>query len=181
MEAYFGHSIGTRVLSSYYYIGLGRDYRAVNSLYTWVDGTQIGNGYVSNAGGCPAALMGGPPTSRSVSDAAGCRTSAVTGAVSNTAAHCNPQIPTPTLAGTTRTWWAQAPPGTAPSRTSATAMTCSWVGGSPSSFIRPPHSPCATLSCSGTSNCTAAAGEEGNYVQQQMWQNYMRSVEANNK
>ena len=48
VETYFGNVIGTRVLSSYYWIGLERDRRASNSLYSWVDGTQIGNGYVSN-------------------------------------------------------------------------------------------------------------------------------------
>jgi hypothetical protein len=57
VETYFGRRIGTRVLNSYYYIGLERDYSAVNTQFSWVDGTQIGNGYVSNTGGrCCAAV-----------------------------------------------------------------------------------------------------------------------------
>ena len=48
VETYFGHITGTRVLSSYYWLGLERDYSAVNSVYMWPDGTSVGSGYVSN-------------------------------------------------------------------------------------------------------------------------------------
>jgi hypothetical protein len=47
VETYFGYITGTRVLDSYW-IGLERDYSALNSVYMWPDGTSVGNGYVSN-------------------------------------------------------------------------------------------------------------------------------------
>ena len=57
-----------------------------------------------------------------------------------------------------------------------------FTGGRLTRLARLLQLPCAVLFCPGSSNrCSAAAGEEGNYVQQQMWQNYMRSVEVNNK
>ena len=51
VERYFASGSGTARLSSYYWIGLERN-SAFNSLYRWPDGTEITNGYVSNAGEC---------------------------------------------------------------------------------------------------------------------------------
>jgi hypothetical protein len=47
VEAYFTE---TDVLNSSYWIGLER-VDVINSLYAWLDGRQVGNGYASNIGG----------------------------------------------------------------------------------------------------------------------------------
>ncbi len=48
METYFS-SDGTNRLTSTYWIGLERvNIMSTNTLYAWLDGTEIGNGYVSN-------------------------------------------------------------------------------------------------------------------------------------
>jgi hypothetical protein len=47
VESYFGFD-GTNRLGTTYWIGLERVSSVSNSQYAWLDGTEIGNGYVSN-------------------------------------------------------------------------------------------------------------------------------------
>lgn len=49
VETYFSSGDGTGRLTSTYWLGLERaTTSSTNSLYTWLDGTEIGNGDVSN-------------------------------------------------------------------------------------------------------------------------------------
>ena len=59
VETYFSD---TNALASTYWLGLER-VNVINSLYQWLDGTQVGNGYVSNTGG--RASLSLPPQTAS--------------------------------------------------------------------------------------------------------------------